>query len=260
MVYSNSDISHIHLTMCLILSPANGETGYFPCAPSDWTLLFVRHGVAHVSIFAQTVLVHGGEFLLLSPHSCHSVYVEANSQLTVCSFEGLTAPPPESFCLFSREQSAPVLPMFSFLETKTLTKIAQDHMFQALLAQLISFSGFGFTTLSASSLPLQVLRYINEHYFMDLSLHDLVEVFHVSSSHIFHIFNPLFGISPIQYLIRRRIGEAQLQLRCTEKSASEIATQVGMANRNYFYRTFKRLTKLSPGQYRSTICYLIHNN
>ena len=67
MVYSNSDISHIHLTMCLILSPANGETGYFPCAPSDWTLLFVRHGVAHVSIFAQTVLVHGGEFLLLSP-------------------------------------------------------------------------------------------------------------------------------------------------------------------------------------------------
>ena len=54
-----------------------------------------------------------------------------------------------------------------------------------------------------------------------------------------HMFKAQFGLPPIQYMVRRRIGEAQHLLRTTEDSAGDIGGRVGMINRNYFYRMFK---------------------
>ena len=65
------------------------------------------------------------------------------------------------------------------------------------------------------------------------------------------LFQPLYDLSPIQYLKHRRIGEAQHLLRTTEHSASAIAGMVGIYNRNYFYSTFKKMVGMSPGDYRS---------
>ena len=42
-------------------------------------------------------------------------------------------------------------------------------------------------------------------------------------------------------------------LRTTEDSAGDIAGRVGMINRNYFYRMFKRLVGVSPVRYREVI-------
>ena len=54
-------------------------------------------------------------------------------------------------------------------------------------------------------------------------------------------------------MVRRRIGEAQHLLRTTEDSAGDIGGRVGMINRNYFYRMFKRLVGVSPVRYREVI-------
>ena len=68
-----------------------------------------------------------------------------------------------------------------------------------------------------------------------------------------HMFKAQFGLPPIQYMVRRRIGEAQHLLRTTEDSAGDIGGRVGMINRNYFYRMFKRLVGVSPVRYREVI-------
>ena len=87
----------------------------------------------------------------------------------------------------------------------------------------------------------------------ELSLTELTNRFHVSTSHMIHMFKAQFGLPPIQYMVRRRIGEAQHLLRTTEDSAGDIAGRVGMINRNYFYRMFKRLVGVSPVRYREVI-------
>ena len=253
MSYSIPRIDHMHLTDCFTVSRKEGG-GYLPCASADWTLFCVRQGKACVTIVAQTVHVHGGEFLLLPPQSCHSVDLEDDSCLTVCCFEGLRAPLPETYCRLSADDTAAALPILSLLDVGGLHEQVRDRVLEALLLQLVSLSGFYFSEPPVSSLPLRILRYLNDHFCENLSLNDLADAFHISISHIIHIFNPLFGLSPIQYLIRRRIGEAQMLLRRTGQRASEIAAQVGIFNRNYFYRTFKRLTGLSPSQYRDMVC------
>ena len=61
----------------------------------------------------------------------------------------------------------------------------------------------------------------------------------------------MFGVSPVQYLNSRRIGQAQHFLLTTGLSASQIASQVGISNVNYFYTVFKKLVGQSPVSYRA---------
>lgn len=103
------------------------------------------------------------------------------------------------------------------------------------------------------SLATEVLQHLNLCFADELSLTELTNRFHVSTSHMIHMFKAQFGLPPIQYMVRRRIGEAQHLLRTTEDSAGDIGGRVGMINRNYFYRMFKRLVGVSPVRYREVI-------
>ena len=110
-----------------------------------------------------------------------------------------------------------------------------------------------FVQAPAFSLATEVLQHLNLCFAEELSLTELTNRFHVSTSHMIHMFKAQFGLPPIQYMVRRRIGEAQHLLRTTEDSAGDIAGRVGMINRNYFYRMFKRLVGVSPVRYREVI-------
>lgn len=125
----------------------------------------------------------------------------------------------------------------------------------ALLMQMAPMAhGFELCAPDAAfSLATEVLQHLNLCFADELSLTELTNRFHVSTSHMIHMFKAQFGLPPIQYMVRRRIGEAQHLLRTTEDSAGDIAGRVGMINRNYFYRMFKRLVGVSPVRYREVI-------
>lgn len=125
----------------------------------------------------------------------------------------------------------------------------------ALLMQMAPMAhGFELCAPDAAfSLATEVLQHLNRCFAEELSLTELTNRFHVSTSHMIHMFKAQFGLPPIQYMVRRRIGEAQHLLRTTEDSAGDIAGRVGMINRNYFYRMFKRLVGVSPVRYREVI-------
>ncbi len=54
----------------------------------------------------------------------------------------------------------------------------------------------------------------------------------------------------MHYIVRRRIGEAQLLLVFTKKSITEIASEVGFDNLSHFNVQFKKYVGLSPLAYR----------
>jgi AraC family transcriptional regulator len=55
-----------------------------------------------------------------------------------------------------------------------------------------------------------------------------------------------------EYLRRFRVREACKRLGGRELTLAEIALQVGFADQSHFTRVFKRLTGLTPGEYRQT--------
>lgn len=77
-----------------------------------------------------------------------------------------------------------------------------------------------------------------------------------------HEFKKYMHISPIQYLIERRIKECQSLLRTSSLSISEISETVGFSSQSYFSQIFKKTLGLTPLQYRqsNTNDEILHQN
>lgn len=102
------------------------------------------------------------------------------------------------------------------------------------------------------SLILEVKDYIDCHYAEPITLSSLAKVFHVSPSYISHKMTDLIGISPINYLIKRRIGEAQLLMVSTGKPNSQIARMVGYENVDHFNNLFYKYTGMTSREFRDS--------
>lgn len=92
--------------------------------------------------------------------------------------------------------------------------------------------------------------YIDEYYMEEINLESISKNLHISASHLSHIFKVETGFSPIQYIIRRRIGQAQTLLINTSYTATQIALMVGYDNTNYFNSLFTKNVGISPQRYR----------
>lgn len=96
----------------------------------------------------------------------------------------------------------------------------------------------------------QIKQYIDQNYHDNLSLESLGKIFHLSPYYLSHVFKSAFEIPPMQYLYRRRIGEAQSLLIATRDSITQIAGSVGFGDSNYFTIQFKKYVGMTPSAYR----------
>ena len=92
--------------------------------------------------------------------------------------------------------------------------------------------------------------YINEHYNENITLKSLATVFFVSETKISHDFKEEYNISPINYLIDKRIGEARWLLLNTNEPIYSIAERVGYTKYYYFNKLFKSRYGMTPAEYR----------
>ena len=66
-----------------------------------------------------------------------------------------------------------------------------------------------------------------------------------------HAFAKYMGVSPITYLLQKRIEEGKSLLSSTSHSISQIATSLGFSSQSYFSQAFKKATGRTPVQYRA---------
>ena len=92
--------------------------------------------------------------------------------------------------------------------------------------------------------------YIDQHYREPLTLGRLCDELHLSASYISHECKELLGYSPMQYILRRKIGEAQTLLISTNYSITQIAQMVGYDSQSHFDQRFSKYVGISPSQFR----------
>ncbi len=106
---------------------------------------------------------------------------------------------------------------------------------------------------SDKMLTTRIRNYIEQHYSEDLSLPAIGKALHISSYYLAHVFKDSTGYSPMQYVIRLRIGRAQELLSSTTYPITQIAGMVGYDNPSHFNTMFTKNIGMSPGKYRKTI-------
>ncbi|MDO4572702.1 MAG: AraC family transcriptional regulator [Clostridia bacterium] len=95
-----------------------------------------------------------------------------------------------------------------------------------------------------------VKQYIDEHYGDKLTLDKLADIVRMNKYSLGHLFQKAYGISPIHYMTHRRILEGKRLLESTDHGVSQIAEILNFSSLSYFSQRFKKLTGMSPKEYR----------
>ncbi|OMD69133.1 AraC family transcriptional regulator [Paenibacillus odorifer] len=96
-----------------------------------------------------------------------------------------------------------------------------------------------------------VLRYIESNLHRTLPLKELAEIISVSPQYLCRLFQKTIHDRPVTYINKQRINlSKQLMFNGRDKKMYEIAQLVGFDNASYFCLVFKRLTGMSPEQFK----------
>jgi AraC family transcriptional regulator len=96
----------------------------------------------------------------------------------------------------------------------------------------------------------RAIDYIQANLTNDLTIADVVKDLSVSPSHFTHGFKGATGVTPHHYIVKQRIKQAELLLRTTDLSISQIAMMCGFSTPNYFSTTFLRFKGKTPSSMR----------
>lgn len=95
-----------------------------------------------------------------------------------------------------------------------------------------------------------LLEHMHENYDRALTLEELSTLVHLNKSYLVRLFRKETGQTPIDYLTRFRLSQAQRLLASTDLKVAETARQCGFESASYFIRRFRMAYGCTPEQYR----------
>ncbi len=99
---------------------------------------------------------------------------------------------------------------------------------------------------------LRAMGYIEQNLPNPLYLEDIARQACLSKYHFCRIFKKHMGVTPIQFMLNRRIDRAKLLLRRAEFTISSVAIRTGFCDLSEFNKQFKKATGITPSAYRKT--------
>lgn len=97
------------------------------------------------------------------------------------------------------------------------------------------------------------LSYADAFYNKEITVADIAGLYGINKKYSGRLFKKEVGISFCEYLNLRRTEAAKGLLGETDMSIAEIALECGYNNITYFNRVFKKITGISPGEYRKSL-------
>ena len=186
----------VRLTQQCVIHPQDKGGNYLPCASEDW-VLFVSLAADGEKIILRTehrcLPIEPGGALLLPPNVCHELpFVQAP-----CLMLGFSAADDgQAVFEFPQLQGTPAWTFLLLLYSEQTTATARTPLLDALLMQMAPMAhGFELCAPDAAfSLATEVLQHLNLCFAEELSLTELTNRFHVSTSHMIHMFKAQFGL------------------------------------------------------------------
>lgn len=233
---------------------------------------FVVQGKGEFMVRGRKVPVSAGDFVIVNPNVEHAEASHRAEPLgyIVLGFSGITLLMEQSaqgYCVGSiKSRKNFILYLLSEL-TKEAEKQERDYagvcgsMLNILLIYLqretqwaVQFLPHGARRPAAESSRISwVKQYLDDHFTHDVNLSELAQSIGLNKHHIIRVFHSAYGISPIQYILKKRFDEAKFYLRTSESSIRQIAELCGFHSANYFSQMFQKKFGLSPTQYRQRI-------
>jgi transcriptional regulator GlxA family with amidase domain len=94
------------------------------------------------------------------------------------------------------------------------------------------------------------LKYIADNYLEDITTSQLAKIANFSEYYFSSVFKKTTGMTVKEYIHHFRINKAEILLKSTNMTISEVAINTGFNDINYFSRIFREYKQVSPTIYR----------
>ena len=242
-----------------------GDWHSTPHAHNYTELFYIIGGNGQFQIDDEQFPVRAHQLVIVNPNIIHTElsYAAHPLEYIVLGIEGLEISIPETnenrYCIYTFPTANKVLNcMESILHEMQHRESAHQVACQAymdiLVVQLMRHTGTSMTQVADNSPANRqcaaIRRYIDSHYKEPLTLDLLAEEANVNKYYLAHAYKQAYGISPINYLITRRIQEGKRLLAETDLSLSQISGILGFSSASYFSQSFRKAEGISPLEYR----------
>ena len=95
------------------------------------------------------------------------------------------------------------------------------------------------------------LDFIRQNYMNELSIEEIADLCHLSTTHFRRAFHAIIGDSPLNYINKTRIERACTLLKTTDRSVLSVSETVGFSSISSFNSFFKRIVGMTPRQFRT---------
>lgn len=242
-----------------------GDWHSVPHTHNHAELFYIVGGKGQFLIEDQLYPVNTNHLVIINPNVTHTE-VSLNAQpleYIVLGIEGVELSITENsngqFCILDHFESMDITSCLrNILREMELKQPGYEDICQAFMEILI-IRLMRSTGLSVPAEPQNnvgnhhcaaVRRYIDHHFKESLTLDQLAEEAHMNKFYLSHSFKQEYGISPINYMISRRLEESKYLLAETDLSMSQIAQLLGFSSLSYFSQVFHRTQKITPMEYR----------
>lgn len=96
----------------------------------------------------------------------------------------------------------------------------------------------------------RVKNYIDSYYSEHITLADLARIAGWDRYYLSHIFTKMYGLSPMNYLLEKRLDCAKALLTNSDYTITEISQMLGFSSQNCFTQMFKKKTGVTVSAYR----------
>ena len=100
-----------------------------------------------------------------------------------------------------------------------------------------------------------VMTVLNDNLCSAVNVDDICRITHYGRANVFKQFKAATGRSVMAYFTEMKIEAAKRLLRESDLTVSQISDRLAFDNPNYFSKTFRRLTSVSPSAYRKRAMY-----
>lgn len=235
-------------------------------------LFYVVGGKGYLSLDGQDIPIKKDQLIIVNPNVRHTEKSSSKYPLSyiVLGIDNLHLESQSSGMSLHQDSNCSIydfasyhtsfFPIFSHMlqEVKkhdvSYESICQ-HYLSILMLTFERITGDAFTAFSPEEVPSeceQIKLHIDSHYQDTLSLDTLAEFVHLNKYYLAHLFSEAYGISPIHYLLERRLLHSKELLKTSSYSITQIAQVTGFSSANYFSQAFKKHTGMTPRQYRDS--------
>ena len=248
-----------------------GCTGHYFCnehyavrRPSydSFLVLYVVRGRGYCYLDGQRVELGVGSLVLLDCYLPHRYGTDTGWEIYWIHFDGRMAR--DTFEAVAQTRRQVILPKNTYHAAHALERIytmfhVDKRISEALISKNITsiLTEFLVYELPEEGVPEhstrieEVLSYINEHIDQPLTLDSLAQRVSLSPFYFSRVFRKETGYTLREYMINTRINAARFYLRTTELSLKEISYRCGYGSDSTFCTTFKRITGMTPLEYRN---------